>query len=79
MTFVKIRLVDPKGRRYAVEIDSDLEVETVKAQLVQKLDMPAGRRYALQLIDSFSLSPGDEIRLVETEDQGVRHLEPLDD
>jgi hypothetical protein len=79
MHFVNVKLVDPEDRRYRVEIDSDLDVESVKAQLVQKLEMPAGRRYTLQLIDSFSLSPDDEIRLVVSQEQGVRGLEPLNE
>ncbi len=79
MHFVNVKLVDPEGQRYRVEIDSDLDVESVKAQLVQKLKMPADRRYTLQLIDSFSLSPDDEIRLVLSQEQGVRRMERLND
>jgi hypothetical protein len=79
MHFVNVKLVDPDGQRYRVEIDSDLDVETVKAQLVQKLGIPARQRYTLRLIDSFSLSPDDEIQLVVSEEQGVRGLEPLNE
>jgi hypothetical protein len=59
-----------------VEIDPELRVETVKSQLVQKLDLPPDRKYTLQLIDSFSLTAGDELKLVVTEVQGVGLLEP---
>jgi hypothetical protein len=79
MAFVNVRLVAPDGRRYRVEIDSELKVETVKSQLVQKLQIPPDRRYTLQLVDSFSLSAGDELLLVESHEQGVRHLEPIDE
>jgi hypothetical protein len=79
MPFINVRLVDPKGRRYTVDIDSDLSIESIKAQLVQKLDMPADQRYTLQLIDSFSLSAGDEIHLVVSQEQGVMNLEQLNE
>lgn len=76
MPFINVRLIDPRGRRYTVDIDSDLSVDSIKAQLVQQLEMPADKRYTLQLIDSFSLSAGDEIRLVESQQQGVANLAP---
>lgn len=76
MPFVNVRLVAPDGRRYRVEIDPALNVETVKSQLAQKLQIPLDRRYTLSLIDSFSLSAGDELQLTETIEQGVGHLEP---
>ena len=75
MPFVNVRLVAPDGRRYRVEVDADLNVETVKSQLVQKLQMPTDRRYTLLLVDSFTLSAGDELQLIETQEQGVRGLE----
>jgi hypothetical protein len=76
MPFVNVRLVAPGGRRYRVEIDPDLGVETVKSQLVQKLDLAGDRRYTLRLIDSFSLTAGDELVLVETEQVAVGAVEP---
>lgn len=75
MPFVKVRLVAPSGQRYRVEIDSDLNVETVKSQLAEQLQLSPDRKYNLQLIDSFSLSPGNEVRLVEASDQGIRDLQ----
>lgn len=79
MPYINVRLVDPKGRRYTVDIDPDLSVERIKAQLVQKLEMSADQRYTLQLIDSFSLSEGDEIHLVESQEEGVVRLELVDE
>lgn len=76
VAFVTVRLTAPNGSRYRVEIDPELRVETVKSQLVQKLDLPPDRKYTLQLIDSFSLTAGDELKLVVTEVQGVGLLEP---
>jgi hypothetical protein len=79
MAFVNVRLIAPGGRRYRVDIDSDLNVETVKSQLVKKLQMPPDKKYTLHLVDSFSLSVGDEVLLVELEEEAIRHLEPDDE
>ena len=78
MSFVNVRLVAPDGRRYMVEIDSDLDVESVKGQLIQKLGLPANKKYSLHLVDSFALSPGDEIMLVDASGSGVMNLVPAD-
>jgi hypothetical protein len=78
MPFVNVRLVAPDGRRYTVDIDTDLDVESVKSQLVQKLELSASKRYSLRLVDSFALSQGDEIMLVDSSDQGVMNLVPTD-
>jgi hypothetical protein len=74
MPFVHIRLVDPDGRRYTVDIDSDLNAEVVKAQLVEKLKLPTDKKYSLRLVDSFALSDGDVLMLDESSDQGVMNL-----
>jgi hypothetical protein len=68
MPFVTVRLIDPDGRRFTVDVDSDVDVESVKSQLVQELGRPVNKKYSLHLVDSFALSPGDEIMLVDTSD-----------
>ena len=78
MPFVNVRLVAPDGRNYTVDIDSDLNVESVKSQLIQKLGVPSDRKYSLRLVDSFALSEGDRLMLVESSDQGVTNLVPVD-
>jgi len=75
MTFVNVRLQAPDGKRYRVEIDSDLNVETVKSQLLQQLEISDGKKYEFHLVDSFSLSAGNEILLVETKEKAIRGLE----
>jgi hypothetical protein len=76
MPFVNVRLVTPDSKRYRVEIDPDLDVEIVKSQLLQKLQIKTGKKYTLLLVDSFSLAAGDELRLVEMEEQAVGELVP---
>jgi hypothetical protein len=76
MPFVHVKLVDPSDRRYTVDIDSDLNAEVVKGQLVDKLKLPNDKKYSLHLVDSFGLSDGDVLMLVEASDQGVMNLAP---
>ncbi len=75
MPFVHIKLVDPEGRRYTVDIDSDLNADIVKRQLVEKLKLPA-KKYSLRLVDSLALSDGDVLMLIDTSDEGVMNLAP---
>lgn len=76
MPFVHIKLVGPDGRRYTVDIDSDLDAGIVKSQLVDKLKLPADKKYSLRLVDSFALSDGDVLMLAESADLGVMNLAP---
>lgn len=76
MPFVHIKLVDPEGRRYTVDIDSDLNADVVKRQLVEKLKLPANKKYGLRLVDSLALSDGDVLMLIDASDQGVMNLAP---
>jgi hypothetical protein len=75
MPFVHVKLVVPGGQRYTVDIDSDLNPEVVRGQLVDKLQLPA-KKYSLQLVNSFALSDGDVLMLVDASDQGVMNLVP---
>jgi hypothetical protein len=75
MSFVNVNLVGPDKVRYTVDIDPELGIESVKSQLLHALDIEnSGKKYSLHLIDSFTLSNGDEIQLVETTVQGVKGL-----
>jgi hypothetical protein len=79
MAFVNVKLIDPDGKRYNVQIDPEMSAETVKAQLVQRLKLEGERKYRLLLVDSLVLSTGNELRLVAEEEHAVGHLEPADD
>jgi hypothetical protein len=74
MPFVHVKLVDPGNRRYTVDIDSDLNAEVVKGQLVDELKLSPDKKYSLYLVDSFGLSDGDVLMLVEASDQGFMNL-----
>jgi hypothetical protein len=74
MSFVHVNLIVGKDR-YTVDIDPALGVESVKSQLVHEPKKEEdGKNYSLHLVDSFALSNGDEIQLVETMVEGVRGL-----
>jgi hypothetical protein len=44
MAFVNVKLIDPFGKRYNVQIDPEMSAETVKAQLVQRLNLEGERK-----------------------------------
>lgn len=78
MPFVNVKLVAPNGKRYRVEIDSDLSIDIVRSQLLEELKIISDKKYDLLLVNSFSLSPDDEVRLIEATEQAVRHLVQID-
>jgi hypothetical protein len=75
MPFVNVNLVAPDMVRYTVDIDPQLGVESVKGQLLRELGLEnSDKKYSLYLVDSFALSNGDEVQLVETKMLGVKGL-----
>ena len=74
MSYVNVSLIGPDKERYTVDIDPDLGVESVKSQLVRELELAPEKKYSLHLVDSFKVSTGDEILLIETPVQAVKGL-----